>query len=475
METAQYNNILKERDLRRTRKKCRESFLVFIRAMMPAYDFSFFHKQYAQELQSFAVTDVKRLAINWPPQHGKSQLSTILLPCWLIGNNPDLKIVIACYSQILASRFGRSIQRMMDEPVYQAIFPDVKMSSGDDGFQKNADEIEFPGYDGSIKLVGVGSGLTGRTVDVLILDDLYKDFQTAWSPVVQEGVWDWYVSVALTRLHNDSKELQVYTRWSPRDVIGRLLEEPGNKWRVFKYPAIKVGPPTREDPREEGEALWPVRHSLEKLIESRERDPHKFESLFQQDPKPKEGLLYREFGTYESVPSYADHKAFVDTADTGSDFLCSIAYAQTKDKIYIMDVIYTQQSMEITEPEVASQFTKFSIKEAVIESNNGGTGFARNVEKICREQRNFSTSIIGFAQRANKEARILTNQSTVNNLILFPENWKSVWSRFSYDLTMYSTKGRNRNDDAPDTLTAIVERFESSSKVSNSAVLKAFH
>lgn len=470
METAQSKQIRREYN----RRMCRTSFPAFIRAVMPGYQFTWFHIAYAMELQGFAQGSGKRFGVNIPAQHGKSQLSTVLFPAWIIGNFPNTKIAIACYNQTLASRFGRMIQRVLEDPAYQEIFPDVTMSAGDDGHQRNSEEIEFPGHTGSIKLVGVGGGLTGRSVDLLILDDLYKDFQSAWSPIVQEGVWDWYVSVALTRLHNDSRELQVYTRWTPRDVIGRLLEEPGNDWRVLKYPAIKVGPPSKEDPREDGEALWPDRHSIERLIAIRERDPHKFEALYQQDPKPREGLLYREFGTYTSVPGFAVRRAYVDTADTGTDFLCSIAYAETKDKIYILDVIYTQAAMEITEPEVAQQFIQFIIKHAVVESNSGGRGFARNVESILRKDRNYFTSITPFTQRANKQARILTNQSTVNNLVVFPEDWKSRWSRFAYDLTMFSSKGKNKNDDAPDTLTAIVERFESNDQVSNSQALKAF-
>jgi len=456
------------------RRKCRESFLAFIKAIMPSYNFTWFHIRYALELEKFAKGDIKKLTINIPPQHGKSLLSTVLLPCWMLGLNPDDQIAIASYNQGLASRFGRMITRIIESPVYREIFPDVTLSNGADGYQKNSDEIEIVNFNGCVRLVGVGSGLTGRPIDKLILDDLYKDASEAWSPVVQDSVWDWYLSVAQTRLHNDSQELQVYTRWSPKDVIGRLLDESNHNWRILKYPAIKIGEPTQDDPRNDGEALFPDRHSIDKLQEARIRDPHSFECLFQQDPKPREGLLYRQFETYQSVPSNAIRKAYIDTADTGKDFLCSVCYAQTKDLIYVLDVVYTQDPMEITEPKVANQLMHSQVTDAVVESNNGGRGFARNVEVISRKIGNYKTTITWEAQRQNKEARILTNSSTVNNLIRFPEHWERLWPIFHADLTMFSAKSGNKHDDAPDTLTAIVERFETKNSKSNSAALKAF-
>lgn len=443
--------------------------------MMPNYNFTWFHVKYALELERFAKGDIKKLTINIPPQHGKSLLSTIMLPSWILGLNPNDQIAIASYNQQLASRFGRMITRLIESPVYKEIFPDTTLSNGADGYLKNSDEIEIVNFNGCVRLVGVGSGLTGRPIDKLILDDLYKDASEGWSPIVQDSVWEWYLTVAQTRLHNDSQELQVYTRWSPKDVIGRLLDETNNDWKVLKYPAIKIGEPTPEDPRKEGEALYPEKHSIEKLEASRTRDPHMFESLYQQDPKPKEGLLYRQFETYQSIPSYAVRKAYVDTADTGRDFLCSVCYAQTENTIYVIDVVYTQDSMELTEPRVAEQFMKYQISDVVVESNNGGRGFARNVEAISRKLGNFRTRITWEAQRQNKEARIITHSSIVNNLIRFPQDWERLWPIFYADLTMFSAKSKNKHDDAPDTLTAIVERFEAKNQKSNSAALSVFH
>ena len=220
--------------------------------------------------------------------------------------------------------------------------------------------------------------MTGEPVDMLIMDDIYKDAKSAWSPVVREAIEDWYDTVAETRLHNDSQQLIVFTRWHEHDLAGRLLEQQGrysednpDGWVVVVYQAIKVGAPSEYDPREEGEALWPERHNLAKLQSTRKRNPHVFESLYQQDPKPVEGLMYENpFNEYEVIPycKRMIRKNYTDTADEGKDFLCSICYVETEAGNYVLDVLYTQKGMEYTEPKTAEMLSKHNIQEAVIES-----------------------------------------------------------------------------------------------------------
>ena len=145
------------------------------------------------------------------------------------------------------------------------------------------------GYQGSFKTIGVGGSLTGEPVDMLIMDDLYKDAASAWSPVIRQNVADWYDTVASTRLHNDSQQLMVFTRWHMEDLAGRLLEQEGEYdpidnpqgWTLISFPAIQNKPPSELDPRAEGEPLWPERHSLSKLLEIKERTPTVFESMYQ--------------------------------------------------------------------------------------------------------------------------------------------------------------------------------------------------
>lgn len=460
---------LRERAVR----KARRSLLDFTRFTFPQFSPAAFHLRYYDVLTRFAEGEFKKLMIFMPPQHGKSEGSTRRLPAYLLGLDPDLRIAIVGYSSPMARRFNRDVQRVIDSPEFAATFPGTAlagMSEAESGrWVRNADEFEIVGHRGGLKTVGVGGPLTGSPVDVLIIDDIYKDAMSAWSSVVRSSIADWYDTVAASRLHNDSRQLIVFTRWHEEDLAGRLLALEGefspnnpNGWRVVIYPAIKEGGPTDEDPREEGEALWPELHSLEKLEAERERNPKSFASLYQQNPRPLEGLLYdRPFRDWEVIPATRRRvvKNYTDTADEGGDFLCSITYVETEEAIYILDVIYTQKPMETTEQMVAESITKHSVQVANIESNNGGRGFARSVERLCRTMGNTTTRVAWFHQSANKASRIFTRSAEVMNLVRFPSGWRSMWPAFANAISGYLSVGRNAHDDAPDALTGCVEQF----------------
>jgi predicted phage terminase large subunit-like protein len=433
-----------------------------------------FHKQYYSILTDFANGKIKKLMVFMPPQHGKSEGSTRRLPAFILGKNPDKKVAIISYNAPKARKFNREIQRLIDSPEYHEIFPDTYLNASNittvsGGWLRNADECEVVNHRGGFKTVGVGGALTGDPVDVLIMDDIYKDAKGAWSPVVRESISDWYDTVAETRLHNDSQQLIVFTRWHEDDLAGTLLRQQGiyhpvdnpNGWVVVTYKAIKEGVPTEYDKRNEGEALWPQRHSLEKLQSIRSRNSHVFQSLYQQDPKPSEGLMYEMgFVEYEIRPAtqYCIRKAYVDTADTGDDYLCAIIYDETEIGNYIVDVMYTAKSMEYTEPALAKMLTRHTVAECVVESNNGGRGFQRAVEKQCRLMENHKIKFKWFYQGDNKDVRININSASVQNLTFMPHGWTRLFPEFATAVNGYLKVGKNPHDDAPDALTGTIEK-----------------
>lgn len=437
-----------------------EHLLNFTTYTFEKFEATWFHKSYYTKLNDFCEGKIKKLMVFVPPQHGKSEGSTRRAPAYILGRNPDTKIALACYNSTKARKFNREIQRIMDDPAYQELFPETKLSNGNDGHARTNDEFECVGYRGGLRSVGVGGALTGETVDVLIMDDLYKDAQSAWSSTIRENVQDWYDTVAETRLHNESQQLIVFTRWHEHDLAGTLLETQSD-WEVVIFPAIKVGEPNEYDPREEGEALFPEKHSREKLEGVRKRNPHVFESLYQQDPQPKEGLLYGEFKTYSNTPWTLNKKkvskAYIDTADTGADYLCAISYIETEEYAYVTDVLYTDKGMEHTEPETAKMLLNNDTKRAKIESNNGGRGFARTVDRLLRQAGNTQCTVSWFHQSQNKIVRINTHSAAVTNFIIMPEGWEKKWPLFYKHVTSYSAKAKNAHDDAQDTLTGIVE------------------
>lgn len=474
---------LKERLIRESRNE----LLRFTFSTMPTFNPAPFHRQYYHKLTEFAKGRIKKMMVFMPPQHGKSEGSTRRLPAFILGNDPDKKVAIVSYNAPKARKFNREIQRIIDTPEYHAIFPDTCLNKSNvttvaGSWLRNADECEIVGHRGGFKTVGVGGALTGDPVDVLIMDDLYKDAKSAWSPQVRETVSDWYDTVAETRLHNESQQLMVFTRWHEDDLAGKLLREQGiydeatnpDGWVVVIFQALKEDAPTDYDPRQPGEALWEERHSRHKLEQIRKRNPPVFDSLYQQDPKPREGLMYSfGFTTYAVKPAtlYTIRKAYVDTADTGSDYLCAIIYDETEIGNFIVDVLYTQRPMEYTEPELARRLTKYGVEKCIVESNNGGRSFQRAVEKQCRLMENQKTQFTWFCQTENKDVRIYSNSAAVQNLCFMPQGWEHIMPEFYRAISNYLKQGKNEHDDAPDALTGTVEKRKSQGRGQSVAAL----
>jgi len=453
------------------------------RHTLPSFAPAPFHLAYYEVLTRFAMGEIKKLMITMPPQHGKSEGATRRLPAFVLGQDPDKRIAIVSYNAIKARKFNRELQRIMDDDRYYELFPQTLLA-GQASYQeqgrrsrnyaRNSDECEIVGYQGSFKTIGVGGSLTGEPVDMLIMDDLYKDASSAWSPVIRQNVADWYDTVASTRLHNDSQQLLVFTRWHMEDLAGRLLEQEGvydpienpQGWLLVSFPAIQNRPPSEQDPRAEGEPLWPERHSLEKLLEIKGRSPTVFESLYQQNPQPSQGLMYEEFTCYTDLPSRSYSVAYIDAADSGADYLCALFYKEAEDGNYITDVLYTKDPMEVTETTLTYMLQQHQVERCHIESNNGGNLFVSNLQQRSWDTGNRLTRFNPFHQNQNKTARIFAASASVQKLIKMPLDWKKRFPKFARDLTGYLRVGTNAHDDAPDALTGSIECRQPPKRVS---------
>ena len=460
-----------------------ENLLSFTRHTLPSFAPAPFHIAYYEVLTRFAMGEIKKLMITMPPQHGKSEGATRRLPAFVLGQDPDKRIAIVSYNAIKARKFNRELQRIMDDDRYYELFPQTLLA-GQASYQeqgrrsrnyaRNSDECEIVGYQGSFKTIGVGGSLTGEPVDMLIMDDLYKDASSAWSPVIRQNVADWYDTVASTRLHNDSQQLLVFTRWHMEDLAGRLLEQEGvydpienpQGWLLVSFPAIQNRPPSEQDPRAEGEPLWPERHSLEKLLEIKGRSPTVFESLYQQNPQPSQGLMYEEFNCYTDLPSRSYSVAYIDAADSGADYLCALFYKEAEDGNYITDVLYTKDPMEVTETTLTYMLQQHQVERCHIESNNGGNLFVSNLQQRSWDTGNRLTRFNPFHQNQNKTARIFAASASVQKLIKMPLDWKKRFPKFARDLTGYLRVGTNAHDDAPDALTGSIECRQPPKRVS---------
>lgn len=274
------------------RNKAKERLALFLNYIMPTYDRQWFHTLIADKCQALFEGRIKKLMVFVPPQNGKSEIVSRKFPAWVLGQDPTCKIVGCSYSSDLAEGFSRSIQLTIDSDEYRSIFPDTKLPQrGGGGLIRNVDYFDTI-EGGFYKAVGVTGGLTGTPVDLAIIDDPVKDKIEAYSETYRQRVWDWYTDVLLTRLHNDSKQLLIMTRWHNDDLAGRILKSEGDDWEVVCLPAIKEDNSNPEDPREIGEALWEGRHSIDRLRQMEKRSARTFAALYQQHPSVEGGNIW---------------------------------------------------------------------------------------------------------------------------------------------------------------------------------------
>lgn len=290
-DTTEIKRKLMELKKQRLKLEAPLTFSCFLGYSNSKYELKWFHKVIADYCQMLLEGKIKNLMVFVPPQHGKSEIISRNFPAWALGKNPNLKIVGSSYSADLAEQFSRAIQRTIDTKEYQAIFPNTYLNGSNvrtdvKGYLRNVDIFEIVNHKGFYKAVGVGGSLTGTPVDIAIIDDPVKDASEANSTTYRQRVWDWYNTVLTTRLHNDSKQLFIMTRWHEDDLAGRILKAEPQEWTVLSIPAICEEDHDGEinSPRKVGEALWEERHSLAKLTKQKGRAPREFSALYQQHP-----------------------------------------------------------------------------------------------------------------------------------------------------------------------------------------------
>lgn len=302
-------------------RKSRKEFKRFVVYIKADYEMQWFHSYICEKLDEFERGLIKKLMILMPPQHGKTELATRLFSSYLLGRDPNRKIAIASYSDSIASGFNRDIQRYIDNERYNKLFPETLLNNSRifntnaDNYSRTEHKFDVINKKGTLKTVGRGGSLTSESVDIGIIDDLYKDREEARSMTVSESAWNWYIDVFRTRFHNDSQQLIMNTRWDENDIAGRLMTEEAGEWVVIKFPAIRTNEVNDYDIRAAGEALWPDWHSLEKIIGQKKLSEVSFNSLQQQDPKPNTEILV--FKNWIQIP---DWPAWIPNKTWGLDF-----------------------------------------------------------------------------------------------------------------------------------------------------------
>lgn len=393
--------------------------------------------------------------------------------CWVFGKNPDKsKVISASYSKalsIISSRTIRNkIQQEKSEPLqitYNDIFPDTVISSDNAAVEQWSIKDAFFSY----KATSPGSSITGMGANLMVIDDLVADSFVANSEMELDKIYSWFFDTFASREEQNATTIIIGTKWSSKDHISRLLKSKEAKdFYVIEMKAFD----------EEKEEML-----CEELLDKKQWDYLKrnmaddiFLANYQAEVIDKKGALYQNFNYYETLPEFEEIISYTDTADTGTDYLCSLVFGVKNQEGYLLDVVYTQEAMELTEKMVASLFHRNKVNQAKIESNSGGRGFARNVERILLDSfKSRYTNITTFTQKKNKFSRILTASSFVEKHLYFPEDIKHRFPKFYEDIKKYQRNNKaNKHDDAVDTLTGIAEMLMTKERKGNKQKLNKY-
>lgn len=368
------------------------------------------------------------------------------------------------YNETLSTSFSKMVRDSItekkadkDKVIFSDIFPQTNIKQGDGA--ANLWSLE-KGNNNYLATSPTGTA-TGFGANIIVIDDLIKNASEANNSLNRDKQWSWFTDTMLSRLEgNDWKIIVVMTRWHSKDLAGRLIShcnENKISYKQILYKAIK----------DDGSMLCDDILNYESYtIKTKTMSPEIALANYQQEPIDLKGTLYKSFKTYDEIPKdmfgnykFTEIKSYCDTADTGDDYLCNIIYGVLNREAYILDVYYTKDHMEITEKEVAKRLTEFKVNNALVEGNNGGRGFARQVERNMRDLGNHKTIIRTFHQTNNKNARILSNATWIMEHIYYPSNWHNKWNEYFVSMKEYQREGKNTHDDAQDATTGVAENI----------------
>ena len=263
--------------------KAEKQFIPFVKTVWPEFVEGPHHIKIAKQFERIATGEIKRLIVNMPPRHTKSEFASYLFPAWMVGRNPKLKVIQTTHTGELAVRFGRKMKNLIDTEEYRTVFHDVRIKSD----SKAAGRWET-NHGGEYYAAGIGGAITGRGADLLIIDDPHSE-QDALSETAMDSAYEWYTSGPRQRLQPGAAIVCVMTRWNTKDLTGRLINAQaqdikGDKWEVIEFPAILPN----------NKPVWPQYWKLEELEAVKASlSIGKWNAQWQQNPTAEEGSIIK--------------------------------------------------------------------------------------------------------------------------------------------------------------------------------------
>ena len=368
-------------------------FMAFVKEMWPEFIQGRHHKEIAKKFNKIANGKCKRLIINMPPRHTKSEFSSFLLPAWMVGRKPDLKIIQSTHTTELAIRFGRKAKTLMDSPEYKRVF-DTRLREDSQAAGKWETE-----QGGEYYAAGVGSAITGRGADLLIIDDPHSE-QDAMNPEALERAYDWYTSGPRQRLQPGGAIVLVMTRWSTKDLTSKLITSQKNikadKWEVIEFPAIMPS----------GKPIWPEYWKKEELEGVKASiSIGKWNAQWMQNPTAEEGsILKREWWNVWDKPgipplqhiiqSYDTAFSKKETADYSAITTWGVFYPNEDSPAHLILLDAFKERLEFPElrKEALEQYKYWNPDTVIIEAKASGQPLTYELRKIGIPVINFTPS-----------------------------------------------------------------------------------
>ncbi len=451
--------------------QARKSFWCFCKAIAPDFykEDRTYLKDLANTLQDIYEGNLinqktnkpyKNLALSIPPRHGKSR-TVGLFTAWIIGKNIHNKVMTCSYNEIIGTDFSRNCRDLITEErtddlaiVYTDIFPDIEIKKGNSSVNNWTVKGGFNTYYGG----GFGSSFTGKGATTLIVDDPIKNAEEAMNDNTLEGIYTQYTDTLMSRVEGDGITIIIQTRWSKKDLIGRVLSsDNADSWYEVSLKAYD-GEKMLCDSILNHEKYQMLKNSMSDLI---------FMANYNQVCIDAKGALYQKLKHYDEIPKdeYGNNDfesivAFCDTADKGADYLALVVAGVYKKELYVLDILYTQEPMTVTENLVAKMLYENDVNLAYFEANNGGSLFAQRIRDLLISKYDSNKTIIkDKMQTKNKQTRILVTAPWIEEHVFFPSNAKHRWSEAWEHIITFNKNGKNKHDDIEDCLTALAENF----------------
>jgi predicted phage terminase large subunit-like protein len=374
-------------------EKVHQDFLTFVKSMWPDFIQGSHHKKIADQFNRLAEGKINRLIINMPPRHTKSEFASFLLPAWMIGKNPKLKIIQTTHTTELAVRFGRKAKHLIDSPDYKRFFKTTLREDSQAAGRWETDQ------GGEYFAAGVGSAITGRGADLLIIDDPHSE-QDAMNPEALERAYEWYTSGPRQRLQPGGAIVLVMTRWNMKDLTGMLLksqkELKSDKWEIVEFPAILPS----------GKPVWPEYCKLEELEGVKASlSVGKWNSQWMQNPTAEEGsLIKREWWKVWNkayipplqhvIQSYDTAFLKKESADYSAITTWGVFYPDQDSpaNLILLDAVKERLEFPELRKKAMEQYRYWNPETVIIESKASGLPLTYELRKMGIPVINFSPS-----------------------------------------------------------------------------------